>query len=108
MRTQTIVVVLLILTAPFYVKSQKPIESKKLVGSTDYVLMVEVLHKPADTIEWLGSFKSLWVKTLKDYKGNFRNHADSILLLINLKDTHDLSSLSQLERGNELVVFVTG
>jgi hypothetical protein len=108
MRAQTILTILLTLTASFHAKSQKPSEFDKLAGSNAYILMVEVLNKPADTIEWLGSFRSLWVKPLKDYKGNFGNHADSIPILIDLRDTGDIYLLSNLERGNEVMVFVTG
>jgi hypothetical protein len=108
MRVQRIVATLLISTASLHAKSQMRAEFNKLVGSTDHILLVEVLHKPADTIEWLGSFRSLWVKTLRDYKGNFGNHADSIPIIIDMRDTCDISLWSHLEQGNELMVFING
>jgi hypothetical protein len=108
MRAQTIAAILLFLTTSFHAKSQMRDEFNKRVGSTGYILLVEVLHKPADTIEWLGSFRSLWVKTLKDYKGNFGNNTDSIPILIDLRDAHDIALWSHLELGKELMVFANG
>ncbi len=50
MRTPTIVFILIFLIASFHAKCQISREFKKLVGSTGYILRVEVLQKPADTI----------------------------------------------------------
>lgn len=107
MSARTTIVMLLILAASFQASSQTPHEFKKLAASP-YILLAEVVDKPADTIKWVGAFKYFWIKPLKDYKGNFAGRPDSVAVLIDLKDTHDISLWPHLKKGDELMVFITG